>query len=122
MGKTVLIVDDSVSMRQMVAFTLQGAGFDVIEAGDGKEAVSKLNGGAKPNLVITDLNMPKLTGIQLTEKVREKYSAEELPILLITTQTDKDETAEAYKAGISDVIYKPFTKEHLKATIDKLIS
>ena len=75
----------------------------------------------KPDLLITDLNMPKLTGIQLTEKVREKYSAEELPILLITTQTDKDETAEAFKAGISDVIYKPFTKEHLKATIDKLV-
>lgn len=70
MGKTVLVVDDSVSMRQMVSFTLTGAGYDVVEAGDGKEAVDKLNGGAKPNLVITDLNMPNMDGIALIKAVR----------------------------------------------------
>lgn len=70
MGKTVLVVDDSVSMRQMVSFTLSGAGYEVVEAGDGKEAVDKLNGGTKPNLVITDLNMPNMDGISLIKAVR----------------------------------------------------
>lgn len=70
MGKTVLVVDDSVSMRQMLSFMLTGAGYDVVEAGDGKEAVDKLNGGAKPNLVITDLNMPNMDGIALIKAVR----------------------------------------------------
>ena len=74
----------------------------------------------KPDLVLTDLNMPKITGIELTRQLREKYSKEQLPIVLVTTQTDKDETASAYKAGINDVIYKPFTKEQLKEKINEL--
>ena len=71
MAKTVLVVDDSPTMRQMVAFTLTSAGYQVVEAGNGKEAVGKVNGGAKPDLVVTDLNMPEMDGITLIKEIRK---------------------------------------------------
>ena len=90
MSKTVLVVDDSVSMRQMVTFTLKGAGFEVVEAGDGKEAVAKLNGGAKPNLVITDLNMPNMDGISLIKEIRGMAAHKFTPVLMLTTESADD--------------------------------
>ncbi len=116
----IIVVDDSRMLLKVYKSNLHDIGY-ASRLFEFPETALEHILAEKPDLVITDLNMPKLTGIQLTERIREKYPAGELPILLITTQTDQDETATAYKAGISDVIYKPFTKEQLKKTIDKLV-
>ncbi|MCA9500282.1 MAG: response regulator [Nitrospira sp.] len=121
MGKTVLVVDDSVSMRQMVSFTLTGAGYEVVEAGDGKEAVEKLNGGAKPNLVITDLNMPNMDGIALIKAVRGMAAYKFTPILMLTTESSDDKKKEGQSAGATGWIVKPFNPEQMLATIKKVL-
>ncbi|GJL69779.1 MAG: response regulator [Nitrospirales bacterium] len=121
MGKTVLVVDDSVSMRQMVSFTLTGAGYEVVEAGDGKEAVDKLNGGAKPNLVITDLNMPNMDGIALIKAVRGMPSHKFTPILMLTTESSEDKKKEGQNAGATGWVVKPFNPEQMLATIKKVL-
>ena len=121
MGKTVLVVDDSVSMRQMVSFTLSGAGFEVVEAGDGKEAVDKLNGGAKPNLVITDLNMPNMDGISLIKEIRGMAAHKFTPVLMLTTESADDKKKEGQSAGATGWIVKPFNPEQMLATINKVM-
>ena len=121
MGKTVLVVDDSVSMRQMVSFTLTGAGFEVVEAGDGKEAVDKLNGGAKPNLVITDLNMPNMDGISLIKAIRGMAAHKFTPVLMLTTESADDKKKEGQSAGATGWIVKPFNPEQMLATINKVM-
>ncbi|MEO7863744.1 MAG: response regulator [Nitrospirota bacterium] len=121
MGKTVLVVDDSVSMRQMVSFTLTGAGYEVVEAGDGKEAVDKLNGGAKPNLVITDLNMPNMDGIALIKAVRGMPTHKFTPILMLTTESSDDKKKEGQSAGATGWVVKPFNPEQMLATIKKVL-
>lgn len=121
MGKTVLVVDDSVSMRQMVSFTLTGAGYDVVEAGDGKEAVDKLNGGAKPHLVITDLNMPNMDGISLIKAVRGMAAHKFTPILMLTTESSDDKKKEGQCAGATGWVVKPFNPDQMLATIKKVL-
>jgi len=121
MGKTVLVVDDSVSMRQMVSFTLTGAGYEVVEAGDGKEAVDKLNGGAKPNLVITDLNMPNMDGISLIKAVRGMAAHKFTPILMLTTESSDDKKKEGQSAGGTGWVVKPFNPEQMLAPIKKVM-
>jgi len=121
MSKTVLVVDDSVSMRQMVAFTLKGAGFDVVEAGDGKEAVAQLNGGTKPNLVITDLNMPNMDGISLIKEIRGMAAHKFTPVLMLTTESADDKKKEGQSAGATGWIVKPFNPDQMLATIKKVL-
>ena len=121
MSKTVLVVDDSVSMRQMVTFTLKGAGFEVVEAGDGKEAVAKLNGGAKPNLVITDLNMPNMDGISLIKEIRGMAAHKFTPVLMLTTESADDKKKEGQAAGATGWIVKPFNPDQMLATIQKVL-
>jgi len=121
MSKTVLVVDDSVSMRQMVTFTLKGAGFEVVEAGDGKEAVAKLNGGAKPNLVITDLNMPNMDGISLIKEIRSMAAHKFTPVLMLTTESAGDKKKEGQSAGATGWIVKPFNPDQMLATIKKVL-
>jgi len=121
MGKTVLVVDDSVSMRQMVSFTLKGAGFEVVEAGDGQEAVTKLNGGAKPHLVITDLNMPNMDGIGLIKAIRGMAPHKFTPILMLTTESADGKKKEGQAAGATGWIVKPFNPDQMLATIKKVV-
>ena len=121
MGKTILVVDDSVSMRQMVTFTLTGAGYEVVEAGDGKEAVDKLNGGAKPNLVITDLNMPNMDGIALIKAIRGMAPYKFTPILMLTTESSDAKKKEGQGAGATGWVVKPFNPEQMLATIQKVM-
>lgn len=121
MSKTILVVDDSVSMRQMVTFTLKGAGFEVVEAGDGKEAVGKLNGGAKPNLVITDLNMPNMDGISLIKEIRGMAAHKFTPVLMLTTESADDKKKEGQAAGATGWIVKPFNPDQMLATIKKVM-
>lgn len=121
MSKTVLVVDDSVSMRQMVTFTLKGAGYEVVEAGDGKEAVGKLNSGTKPHLVITDLNMPNMDGITLIKEIRGMAAHKFTPVLMLTTESADDKKKEGQSAGATGWIVKPFKPEQLLKVVKKVV-
>jgi len=121
MGKQVLIVDDSATMRQMVSFTLSSAGFEVVEAGDGQEAVGKLNAGAKPHLVITDLNMPRMDGISLIKAVRAMPAFKFTPVLMLTTESDDGKKREGQAAGATGWVVKPFNPEQMLKVIAKVL-
>ncbi|HMU28439.1 MAG: response regulator [Nitrospira sp.] len=121
MAKTVLVVDDSPTMRQMVAFTLTNAGYQVVEAGNGKEAVGKVNGGAKPDLVVTDLNMPEMDGITLIKEIRKMPALKFTPILMLTTEASDDKKKAGQAAGATGWIVKPFNPEQMMAVIKKVL-
>ncbi|HEX8949095.1 MAG TPA: response regulator [Dissulfurispiraceae bacterium] len=118
MAKTVLIVDDSVSMRQLVSFALKDAGYEVIAAVNGKDALVKLD-GAKVQLVITDLNMPEMDGIELIKQVRRKPGCKFIPIVMLTTESQEGKKQEGKQAGASGWIVKPFAPEQLIDTVRK---
>ncbi len=120
MGKTVMIVDDSASMRQVVGFALKDAGFDVIAAVDGKDAVGKLT-GTKVDMIITDLNMPNLNGIELIKQVRRTDGYRFTPIIMLTTESQESSKAEGRQAGASGWIVKPFTPDQLLGVVKKFI-
>lgn len=122
MDKTILIVDDAPTIRQMVGFALKGNGsFNVVEAGDGKEALDKLNGGLKPNLVITDLNMPNMDGITMIKNIRLMPAHKFTPILMLTTESLGSKKKEGQEAGATGWIVKPFKPDELAAVVGKVI-
>ena len=98
MGKTVLIVDDSASLRQVVNLTLQSAGYDVIEACDGKDALIKLD-GKKVHLIISDVNMPNMDGISLVREVKKHPTYKFTPIIMLTTESGENRKQEGQAAG-----------------------
>jgi two-component system, chemotaxis family, chemotaxis protein CheY len=116
----ILAVDDSVSMRQLVSFTLKEAGFDVIEAVDGEDALAKAQ-GAPADLVLTDVNMPKMDGIELVRNLRQLPAYKFTPMLLLTTESAADKKAEGKAAGATGWIVKPFDPDQLVATINKVV-
>ena len=116
----ILLVDDSVSMREMVSFTLKQAGHDIIEAEDGVQAYEIAQNNTF-NLVITDINMPNMDGITLTAKLRELEAYTFTPILILTTEISDPRKMEAKKAGATGWIEKPFDPDHLLSTINKVI-
>ncbi len=120
MAKTILIAEDSESIRQLVTFTLKGAGYDVIEAVDGKDAIEKVN-GKTPDLVVTDFNMPNMGGVELTKHLRGLEAYQFTPIIMLTTESQKEKVIEGKEAGISGWIIKPFAPEKLIEIIKKLI-
>lgn len=117
MGKSILIVDDAPTMRQMVNFTLKAAGYSVEEAGDGTEALEKVKKGLNPGLVITDLNMPRMDGISLIKALRGLPEHKYTPILMLTTESLDKKKIEGKDAGATGWIVKPFTPEHLLKVI-----
>jgi len=120
LAKPILIVDDSASMRQMVAFTLQDAGYEVTPANHGKDALGKID--QKPfKLVITDLNMPEMDGLQLISALRSKPSSRFLPIIMLTTESQEEKKKEGKQAGASAWIVKPFTPEKLIEIVKKYV-
>ncbi len=121
MSKTILIVDDAPTMRQMVNFTLKTAGHAVEEAGDGQEALDKVTKGLKPNLVITDLNMPKMDGISLIKALRALPALKFTPILMLTTESMESTKKEGKEAGATGWIVKPFTPEQLLKVVGQVI-
>ncbi|MGQ0557323.1 MAG: response regulator [Nitrospiraceae bacterium] len=121
MSKTALIVDDSRTMRQMVAFTLTNAGFVVVEAEDGKDAVKKVSGGPKMDIVVTDLNMPEMDGITLIKELRKMGAFKFTPILMLTTESALEKKKEGKEAGATGWIVKPFNPEVLLKTIAKVL-
>ncbi len=120
MGKTIMTVDDSASVRQMVSFTLKKAGYEVIQACDGKDALGKIN-GASINMVITDLNMPNLDGIGLIKKIRSNSAFRFIPIIMLTTESQDSKKAEGKSAGATGWIVKPFKPEQLLAVVKKVL-
>lgn len=121
MAKTVLIVDDSPTMRQMVAFTLTNAGFKVVEAEHGVDAVSKVAGGAKMDLVVTDLNMPEMDGITLIKELRKMATFKFTPILMLTTESAEDKKKAGKEAGATGWIVKPFNPDLMLKIIAKVM-
>ncbi|OLS59963.1 response regulator [Pseudomonas putida] len=120
MAKTILIVDDSASMRQLVKLSLTGAGHQVIEACDGKDALTKLT-GQKINLIISDVNMPNLDGIGLVKQVKQLSAYRFTPIMMLTTESEQSKKAEGQAAGAKAWIVKPFQPQQLLAAVEKLI-
>lgn len=112
MPKTILCVDDSASMRQMIKLTLSGGGYEVIEASDGGDGLKKLAGKAV-NLVITDLNMPGMDGLTFIRELRKLSSVKGVPIVFLTTESDESKRAEAKAAGATAWITKPFQADRL---------
>ena len=121
MGKIALIVDDSPTMRQMVAFTLTNAGFTVVEAQDGKDAVNKVAGGGKMDIVVTDLNMPEMDGIALIKELRKLSAFRFTPILMLTTESAAEKKQAGKEAGATGWIVKPFNPEILLKTIARVL-
>lgn len=117
---SILAVDDSASMREMVSFTLKSAGFDVTEAEDGVDALSKANGSSF-NLVLADVNMPNMDGITLIKELRSLPSYKFTPMLMLTTEAGADKKAEGKAAGATGWIVKPFNPDQLVATIKKVL-
>ena len=121
MAKQILTADDSVSIRQMVSFTLKQAGFDVLEAVDGKDAISKIENGAEVHMLITDLNMPHVDGIELIKHVRGKAQCKFIPIIMLTTESAEEKKMAGKAAGATGWIVKPFTPEQLVAVVMKVL-
>jgi two-component system, chemotaxis family, chemotaxis protein CheY len=119
--RKVLIVDDSVSMRQMVSFTLRQGGFEVIEAGHGQEALEKLASTASVDLIITDLNMPVMNGITFIQNVRKQPALMRKPISMLTTEGLASKKEQGKAAGATGWIVKPFDPEKLLTTIAKVL-
>jgi len=117
--KTIMIVDDSPTMRQMVNFTLLEAGYHVIEAQDGLDALTK-GSAQKIDLFISDLNMPNLDGIQLIRRLRATPQYEFTPMVLLTTESQKEKKMEGKAAGATGWIVKPFQVEQLLAVVKKV--
>lgn len=117
---TILAVDDSASMRQMVSFTLKNAGFDVVEAVDGQDAWDKAGAHAF-DLVLTDQNMPRLDGIGLTRKLRGDARWKSLPILILTTESGDEMKQQGRAAGATGWMVKPFDPAKLIEVIGKVL-
>jgi len=120
MAKKIMTVDDSASVRQMVSFTLKGAGYEVMEGCDGKDALAKLSAG-KVDMVITDLNMPNMNGIELIKALRTNPAYKFVPIVLLTTESQDTKKQEGKAAGATGWIVKPFKPEQLLSVIKKVL-
>ncbi len=120
MAKKILIVDDSASMRQLVTFALQDAGYEVVAAVNGRDALSKLN-GAGIDMVITDLNMPEMDGIEFIKQLRKRAGYRFTPIIMLTTESQEAKKQQGRQAGASGWIVKPFTPEQLIEIVRKFV-
>ncbi len=119
MPKKIMTVDDSASVRQMVVMTLKNAGYEVVEASDGKDALSKLSGPV--DMIITDLNMPNMDGITLIKNVRAQSQYKFIPIVMLTTESQAEKKQEGKTAGATGWIVKPFKPDQLLAVVQKVL-
>lgn len=120
MGKTILIVDDSSSMRQVVSITLKQAGHDVIEACDGKDALTKL-AGQKIHLVISDVNMPNMDGITFVREMKKNPAYRFVPVIMLTTEGSDEKKKAGQDAGAKAWVVKPFQPQQLLGAVTKLL-
>jgi len=119
MSKTALIIDDSKTMRDMVAFTLKNAGFDVTEADNGQAGLDKVKGSSF-DVIITDVNMPVMDGITFTREARKCAGARTTPILILTTESGSSLKNDGRSAGATGWIVKPFNPEKLLQVVEKV--
>jgi two-component system, chemotaxis family, chemotaxis protein CheY len=120
MKKRVLIVDDSLGIREAMRFSLENEGYEVLVCENGKNALSCFN-GQEISLVVTDLYMPQMDGIEFIRNVRQLSDYQKIPMLLLTTETQIEKIKEAKEAGATGWIIKPFVPAKLMETIRKLI-
>ena len=120
MAKTILIVDDSASLRQVVRIALIGAGYDVIEAADGKDALGKLT-GQKVHLIISDVNMPNMDGITMVKEIKKNPHYKFTPIIMLTTEGSDDKKREGQAAGAKAWVIKPFQPQQMLEAVSKLV-
>jgi two-component system, chemotaxis family, chemotaxis protein CheY len=120
MSKTILTVDDSASIRQMVSFTLKDAGYNVIEAKDGNDALTKLK-GTVIDMVVTDLNMPNLDGLEFIRVLRCMPAFKFVPIIMLTTESQMEKKQAGKFAGATGWIVKPFQPEQLIAVVKRVL-
>lgn len=120
MAKTIMIVDDSASLRQVVGIALRGAGYDVIEAGDGQDALRKLTGG-KVHMILSDVNMPNMDGISFVKAVKQLPAYRFTPIAMLTTETAPAKMQAGKDAGAKAWVTKPFKPEQLLSVVQKLV-
>lgn len=120
MSKTVLVVDDSVVVRQVVSLTLRSAGFSTIDAVNGADALKKLQ-STQVEMIVTDLNMPEMDGIAFIREVRSRDAVRHLPIVMLTTVSQEEKKQEGRMAGATAWVYKPFSARQLLDTVRKFI-
>ena len=119
MAKTIMVVDDSISIRQVVGIALKQAGYDVIEGVDGKDALAKLT-GQKVNLIISDVNMPNMDGIAFVRELKTRAAYKFTPVLMLTTESQEDKKEQGKAAGARAWMVKPFKPDALLAAVQKL--
>ncbi|GIM97405.1 response regulator [Paractinoplanes toevensis] len=120
MAKTILIVDDSASVRQVVSIALKGAGYEVITGNDGKDALTKLN-GQRIHLIISDVNMPNMDGITFVAEAKKLPAYKFTPIIMLTTESQEDKKRQAQAAGAKAWVTKPFQPEQMLSAVAKLV-
>jgi two-component system chemotaxis response regulator CheY len=120
MAKNILIVDDSASVRQVVGIALRGAGYDVTEGSDGRDALGKLT-GQKVHLIISDVNMPNMDGITFLKAVKQHPSYKFTPVIMLTTESQEAKKREGQQAGAKAWVVKPFQPAQLLAAVEKLV-
>jgi len=119
MAKTILIIDDSASLRQVVKMALTGAGYAVIEAGDGQAALALLD-GRQVNMAVCDINMPIMNGIEFVKAAKQLPAYKFMPILMLTTESQDSKKEEGKAAGAKAWMVKPFSPTQLVAAVSKL--
>lgn len=119
-GKSILIVDDAASMRGLVAMTLRTNGYEVTEAADGLDAIEKLK-GKKVNLIVSDVNMPRMNGIELVKTLKKNPAYKFVPIVMLTTESEEQKKKEGQQAGAKAWIVKPFKPDVLLQVVKKII-
>jgi len=120
MAKTIMIVDDSASIRKVVRLTLESQGFEVLDAADGVEALKKLN-GVKINLLITDVNMPNMDGITLVQEAKKIPAYKFTPMMMLTTEASDEKKMQGRAAGAKAWLVKPFQPPILLNAVSKLV-
>lgn len=120
MSKTVLVVDDSAAIRQVVSITLSGAGYEVITACDGSDALAKLT-GQRVHLIISDVNMPVMDGLTFVRKLKERPEYKFTPVIMLTTESAEDKKQEGKAAGARAWMVKPFQPAQMLAAVSKLV-
>jgi two-component system chemotaxis response regulator CheY len=120
MAKTIMIVDDSASLRQVVGIALKGAGYDVLEGCDGSDALAKLT-GQKVHLIISDVNMPKMDGITFVTAVKQMPAYKFTPVIMLTTESEESKKRQGQAAGAKAWVVKPFKPDLLLSAVQKLI-
>ena len=120
MTKTIMIVDDSASVRQVVSITLKDAGYDVLEACDGKDALTKLD-GRKLHLIVSDVNMPNMDGISFVKALKQLMAYKFTPVIMLTTESGESKKQEGQAAGAKAWVVKPFQPAQMLTAVSKLV-